>query len=339
MCAKSSPDLAAVAAAIAGARSILLTSHIRPDGDALGSCLALHLAALRAGKQSRMLVLDSIPGRYRFLFDGMELPICPAPMNAAFAAAADGADLIVLVDTSAYTQLAPIADVLKARRDKIAVIDHHATADDAGLVAWRDPTAAAAAVMVREMLEELSWPMTAESALPLATALTTDTGWMHYSNADARAIHCLGKLVEAGVKLNELYTTLYQTDSAARVKLLARALDSMELHAHGRLAVVCLRQEDFAATGAAEDESEDFASEPLRIASVEVACTLIWQDDGVIRVSLRSRRTVDVAAIARQCNGGGHVRAAGCRSNQDIDTVKRQMIERCTKALAETGTA
>jgi bifunctional oligoribonuclease and PAP phosphatase NrnA len=339
VCAKSSPDRAALAQAIGRSRSILLTSHIRPDGDALGSCLALHLAAQRAGKQSRLLVLDGIPSRYRFLFAGMAEPICPQPMDAAFAAAADQADLIVLVDTSSYTQLAPIADVLKARRDKIAVIDHHATADDAGRVAWRDQTAAASAVMVEELLVELSWPLTVQTALPLATALTTDTGWLHYSNADARAIACLGKLVEAGVKLNELYATLYQTDSAERVKLLARALDSMELHAGGRLAVVCLRKEDFAATGAAEDESEDFASEPLRIASVEVACTLIWQDDGVIRVSLRSRRTVDVAAIARACNGGGHVRAAGCRFSEDIDSVKRQMIDRCTKALAEAGMA
>jgi phosphoesterase RecJ-like protein len=337
VCAKFAGDRKAVASAIQQARRLLLTSHTRPDGDALGSVLAMHLAATAAGKASRMMILDTIPRRYAFLYRGGELPAYPDSPGPAFAQAADEADLVLVIDTAAYGQLRPVQDELKARRQKVAAIDHHATADDLAAALWQDMTAGATGVLIAELLEELLWPIEPWTAEAIMTALCSDTGWLRYPNTDARLLNCVGRMIEHGVKPDELYAKLYLSDRPQRVKLLAAALDSLELHCGGKLAFVKLTCEDFGRTGAEEDESEDFASEPLRIAGVEAAFTLICQPDGLTRAGLRSRSIVDVARIARSFGGGGHVRAAGFRSKDPIPLVRQRLLEAGEQALRELG--
>ena len=308
----------------------MLTTHVRPDGDALGSMLAMYLSLELAGKQRHMVILDEVPRRYAFLFQQHS----PAPARR-FDELADAADLVVVLDTCAFAQLTPIAEALKARRSKVVVIDHHREADEVGYAIWRDESAAAVGVMVAELLEELCWPLDLAAAEGLMTAVCTDTGWFRYANTNAKAFHVAAGMVLAGVRPEALYAKLYQSDRAERVKLLAAALRSLELHAADRLAVMTLTQEDFARTGAAADETEDFANEPLRIARVEVAALLIEQSDGVVRASLRSRQLADVAKVAVGFGGGGHVRASGFRAEGDISTIKRRLIAGCTDAIQE----
>jgi phosphoesterase RecJ-like protein len=330
---KSQEDRKAVAAQIAAAGRLLLTTHARPDGDALGSVLALHLACQAAGKESSILLLDEVPRRYQFLFDNLALPPRPADLNAAFEEAAAQADKIVVLDTCSIGQLKPIAPGLAKVRQKVIVIDHHATADDLTSCYWRDASYSAVGGMVVDLLEELGWPLTPAVAQPLMTAIVTDTGWMHYSNTDARTLRCLAKLIGAGMKPDVLYARLYQCDRPQRVRLLSAALDSLELHADDRLAMMVLTLDDFARTGAGQDETEDFASEPLRIASVELAVTLIEQGGGEVRANLRSRGVVDVSMLARMFGGGGHARAAGFRSREGLTALEAALLELGTAAL------
>ncbi len=334
---KSPPECKAVAAAIASAKSVLLTTHARPDGDALGSVLALHLACVQAGKTSTIFLLDEVPRRYQFLFRDAPLPPLPIDLNAAFAQAAGGVDRVVILDTSSQGQLRAIAPALAKLREKVIVLDHHQSGDDLAACAWRDASYSAAGGMVVDLLGELRWPITPALAEPLMTAIVTDTGWLHYSNTDARTLHCVARLIEAGMKPDMLYGRLYQCDRPQRVRLLAAALDSLQLHADDRLAMLTLTLEDFTRTGASQDETEDFASEPLRIGTVELAITLIEQGGGEIRANLRSRGVVDVAAMARLFGGGGHARAAGFRSKESMATLKSRLLELGQTALAATG--
>jgi len=328
VCENCAADRAAVTDVLRGARRIVLTTHERPDGDGLGSMLALYLAATAAGKQCTMTALDEIPRRYAFLFRGRRL----APPED-FAALADAADAIVVIDTCAFEQLCRIEAALKARRSKVVVIDHHATAQDVAEAIWRDESAAGAGVMVAELLEELGWPAAGDVAEALLTAIVADTGWFRYANTDARALRWAASLVEAGVGVRELYERLYESDRPERLRLLAAALGSLRLHADDRLAVMTLTRADFSRARAAEDETEEIVNEGLRIAGVEIAALIIERPDGTARASLRSRRVVDVAQIAKRFGGGGHARASGFRSEKGVLAVRDELIAACEKAL------
>lgn len=321
--------LAAVADRLARAASLLVVCHARPDGDALGSIVALAHSARLAGKTATMLVPDRIGPQYDFLFDSDR----PAPRDQ-FAALADQADLTVIVDTSAFAQLDGLKEHIEARRDKVVVIDHHKTAGEVGQVQWVDVSAAAAALMVQEMLEHLKWPMDQRVVHALGVGITSDTGWLKFESTDARCLNAMARLVNAGLKLDQLHRELFQNDRPERLKLVGRALQSLELLNGGALAVMTLRQADFEAAGARQDETENMVNEALRIRTVEVVAMLVELGE-VVRASLRSRQHVDVAAVAQRMGGGGHARAAGLRSTLPFEQVHQQVVDACLDAIRE----
>ena len=318
-----------IAARLSAADRLLIVTHARPDGDAVGAMAALAAAARAAGKSARTLVPGGVPERWMFLF-----PEARPAGTERFAALADEADLVVVVDTCAFAQLDGLEGALRARRDKIVVLDHHATRDDVGSVQWIDTSAAAAGVMVAELLEAMSWPVTPAVAEALMTAVTTDTGWLRFANTDGRCLRAAAKLLDAGVRPDELYSRLYEADRPERLRLLTRALASLRLEADGRIATMSLRGADFTETGARADETENFVNEALRIGCVEVAILLAETGD-CTRVSLRSRGAVDVSQVARAFGGGGLVRAAGLRAPEDIDALARKLVDACARALAD----
>jgi len=325
VCGKSSdnngPAPAALAARLAGAGKILLVTHARPDGDALGSMRALAEAAREAGKTVHMLVPDAVPRRLAFLLGDSP---CAGP--GRFGPLADGADVIVVLDTCSSAQLDDVAEAVAAQREKMVVIDHHATRDDIADIVWIDTSAAATGVMVGELIDRLGWTLTRQGAEALVAAVATDTGWLRFANTDARALRAVAGWLDAGVRTDILYRRIYQNARPQRLRLIARAIESLELHYSDRLAVMCLRRGDFAETGAGEDETENIVNEALRIGTVESAFIVVENTDHV-RASLRSRDLVDVAALAARFGGGGHPRAAGLRSTEDLETLKAKLIE------------
>ncbi|MFA6133373.1 MAG: DHH family phosphoesterase [Phycisphaerae bacterium] len=328
MCEKSAGSgFERVAQRLAAAGKLLFVTHARPDGDCLGSLVAMTLAARGAGKGAEMLVPDAVPMRYQFLF-ARRLPAS----TDRFAALADAADLVVILDTSVFAQLDGLEQAITARQDKVVVIDHHATAGQIGSAMWNDSTAAAAGILMKEMIDHLGWPLDGETAEALMTAITSDTGWFHFSNTDGRCLRTAADLLDAGVRTDLLNHKLFQCDRPERLKLMVRMLESLELHAAGRLAVMEIRKADFAATGAMPEETENLINEPLRLGSVE-AVILLTESDALVRVSLRSRDVLDVSQIAKGFGGGGHKRAAGLRSTEPIEVIKPRLIAACLAAL------
>ena len=322
------PDVfEAVCARLQSAGSLLLLTHARPDGDGLGSMAALHRSATAAGKTVRMLVPDDVPPRYEFLF-----PMTSPAGASRFAALAEDVDVIVVLDTCAAAQLDGLVDGLAARRADVVVLDHHQTFDGISEVAWIDSSAAATAVMVGEVLAALDWPIDATTAEALLTGALTDTGWLRYANADPRCLRVVADWLAGGVRPDGLYQKIYQTDRPERLKLLGVVLESLEFHAEGRLAVMLIRGEDFAGTGARPDETENMINEAFRVGEVEVSVLLVENADGA-RVSLRSRDLVDVSAIANRYGGGGHARAAGVRLAEPVDVAKDRIVRACVEAL------
>lgn len=317
-----------VAGAIASAGRIVVTTHVHMDGDALGSAAALCLLARSAGKECRLAFADAVPERYAFVLGGLA-----AAGAKDFAALAREADVVVVVDTCAFAQLEPLAEALREVREKVVVIDHHATADDVGAIVWRDPSAAAAGVLLAELAAELGWRADAPAATALAAAILTDTGWLRHSNTDARCLRVLADLLAAGADANEIYRCIYQNDRPERLRLLATALSSLQMHAGDRVAVMSLTRDDLARAGAVDDEVEDFVNEPLRIGSLEVSVLVVELADGRTRASLRSRGGVDVARLAGLFGGGGHARAAGLKSDDDLPTLRTRLLAACVAAM------
>lgn len=316
---------------IEAAGRIVVTSHWRPDGDALGCVIALRETLRGLGKTVLAGVPDDVPGRYKFM-EG------PEPLaNLARQADSIGGfqpDLVVIADTSAKAQVEPIWAALQACPSPRLIVDHHVTHDIPAATEVYDTTAGATGLVLFDWFTAAGWQVDRVAAEALFVAMATDTGWFRFSSADARMYRAAGGLIERhGVRPNELYQQLYMNESPNRARLLGGMLGSLQMHAGDRLAVCAITREMFAASGAQYWETEDLINEPMRIGSVRVTVLLIEEPDGKVRMSLRSKDSVDVAAIARQFGGGGHHKAAGARTPGPLETTRSAVIAAVTQAL------
>lgn len=318
----------AIVDALEAANKLLLATHVHPDGDALGSMVALAAAARQAGKSVDLLLPEGAPERYAFLLGDFQ----PIGLDQA-GALAQQADWIVVLDTHAQAQLEDLWDLLTRHNEKVLVVDHHPTGKLRGKASWIDTSASAVGVQTLELLQLLGWKWDRDQSLALATAITSDTGWLRFENTDGRTLRAMACLVDAGVAPDRLYARLFQQDRPERLALLARALAWLELLDRQRIAVMRILESDFRQTGARTDETENLVNESLRIATVEVAIMLVEQE-GRVRVSLRSRGDVDVSRIAAEFGGGGHARAAGLRSDLPLAALKEQLIAATREALS-----
>lgn len=323
---------------IDGANHILVTTHIRPDGDACGCVAAMTRVLKDRGKTVRPLFVSPIPEWYVFLFEE-KVPVLGEDVQVHNLL--DGRwgpiDLVVILDTNSYGQLSDFAAYVKHGGVPILVFDHHVTSDKLGRVEVVDSSAAAAGLVLLEFLDQVGWPIAKEAAEALFVAIATDTGWFHLRNTDSRVFRRCAKLIEAGVDPNDLYRKLYQTFSHGRFKLMSVMFDRLELHLDGRYASQYLVREDFERTGAAYRDTENLINECQRIGSVAVAALFMELRDGRIRCSLRSRpegnRAVDVSEIAAQFGGGGHKMAAGTYLPAPIEHAMKLIFDEVAKRL------
>jgi phosphoesterase RecJ-like protein len=309
-------------ARLQAASRIILTTHSRADGDAVGCTLALQRALRTQGKTVATYLHEDVLDRYRFLVAGEPWSVWDPPSAPAMLASAD---LIVLVDTCASAQQKNLAEIIKRAPVPRLAIDHHVTRDDIADEILFDEQAGACAQIMLRLFDQAGWRIDVETARLLFAALATDTGWFRFASADRAAFEAAARLIGAGARPNELYEPLYQGDAEARARLAGAVLSSFELHAGGRLAVVRITREMLARCGATREMTEDLINEPQRVGSVN-ACVLFVESDDVIRVSFRSKHGVDVAAVAGRWGGGGHERAAGARLPGTMESVTKTVI-------------
>lgn len=307
---------------LASSERIILLSHHNPDGDTLGSMLALwhHLSP---GRKVRMACSDPVPELYRFLPSWEEVLT-----NEEALAKKETYDLAVAVDASDLGRLGPGGGELIARAQVVVSIDHHATGEPFGNPAWIDPDAAATGELVWALLRDC---LTEEIATALYTAIITDCGSFRYANTTAQTLTIAGKLVEAGADPHLIATRVFETRSFASLKLLERALGTLEVDGTGQLGWMELTEEMFQATGATQEAGEGFVNYVRMIEGVRLAI-LFRENSGKVRVSLRSL-DVDVGKLAATFGGGGHVRAAGCELAMPLADAKEQVLARAREFL------
>jgi phosphoesterase RecJ-like protein len=327
-------DLSAVVEAIRSRDRFLVTTHENPDGDALGSLLATHLALRSLGKDSVMFVAGPapLPGEYRFLALGdlqRELP------------ADTGERALVAVDCANESRLG--ADPAVLHQTPFTVnIDHHHDNSRFGDVNLVDAVASSTGELLRTVFGELGVELTPELAEPLYTALVTDTGRFQYANTTPKALRLAAELVEAGADVHKVFQGVYESVQFAKLKLLARALERAQVYEGGGLVVSYLLRDDFAQVGAVEPYSEGIIDFLRAVEGADMAALIREPPRGgspARRISLRaSHDEIDVSAIARASGGGGHRQAAGFSSDASIEEItnflRREFIAAAAAAAA-----
>ena len=331
---------------VASWRRPLLVTHEKPDGDALGSLVAMRALLQSQGRQPTAILFDPIPARYELFHRFPPISVLGRDLHLSDL---DRCDAVIVLDTCAYTQLRPIADWLRAAPQPKLAVDHHATRDDLADFYLVDEPAAATCLILYDWALAVKWPIEINTAHALFIGVAMDTGWFRHSNTDHRVLIAAADLVARGVRPHELYESLFLRESAARVRLQSAAIATLELLAADRAAVMTLTRRAIADAGATVADTEDIVNEPLRIASVVVAVLLVEHDDGVVHVSFRSKPPletpsgstqtaqpdIDVAALAQSFGGGGHRRASGARIPGPLPDVRRRVVESLVEQIAQ----
>jgi phosphoesterase RecJ-like protein len=325
-------------------KRVLVTTHVRPDGDALGTAAAMVLGMRKQNIPAEVLLLSHLPRKYAFVFTDNDVPYTdveagwpdegsgfgvqgsgggggetaapsspnpePRTLNPFFARF----DTLLVVDTGTWGQLPGLRERIEGWKVPKIVVDHHLTQQDWADVKHVVPEAAAAGEIAADLLDAWQVPLDAGIASALFLAIASDTGWFQFSNTRPQTLRLAARLMEAGVSTDRMYQALYQNERAERVALHTRGQQSLELLQDGRLAVIRLRKRDFEETSAGVLDTENLINVPLQIRTVEVSMLIVEpRDFGPVRVSLRSKGAVDVARFAETFGGGGHARASGLK--------------------------
>lgn len=316
---------------ISYARTIAIFGHIRPDGDTIGSALALRRAFEKLGKRVLNVSGHEVPPTLKFLDPFGKIRVV-SDMSREERAFVESADVVVIVDVSSWQQLGPdAAELVKSARGRVVVIDHHAVGDEIGVERYVENRADSAGSVVFEALKALGVDFELEIAFPLFVAIASDTGWFRFGATKARTFERAAELVESGVKVDLAYRLLNEQETFGRFKLIGALATNCRRFLEGKGVFMSLSRRDFDAAGAATSDSEDLVNLPLSVAGMEVAVIAIEQPDGTVKASFRSRCDLDCSQLAREFGGGGHKRAAGASPKGDLATASKALIEKTTE--------
>jgi phosphoesterase RecJ-like protein len=309
--------------ALRSARRVLITMHRGPDGDALGSALALACALREMGREVTVYNPDELPYNFRFLHGAGQVARS-VPADAAF-------DVTVVTDAGAFDRLGPEVPQ-PPRRGVLINLDHHVTTEPFGDVNYVDPHAASVGILAYKIIRGLGHGVSRDTAECIYASILADTGCFRYSSTDPECLRVAAELVEAGVEPWEMTVRVYEQQPLARMKLLADVLATLEVH--GKLATVTITNAMVAKTGTPTDLTDGFINYARSVDGVEVAASFREPaNGGPWRVSFRSRGRVNVAAIAQKFGGGGHHNAAGCSIEGDEAAVRARIADEIEQAL------
>jgi phosphoesterase RecJ-like protein len=296
----------------------VLTGHVNPEGDAIGSCLALAEALSGLGKKYTLYARDPIPELYRFL-PGWEkiTDRLPGPES-----------VLVLLDCS-RRERAGIRQEDAFR--KIIVIDHHETDCEPGSTCFIEPAAPATGMLVYKIVKALGIPITKTMALNLYAAISTDTGIFRYDNTTPESLEVAAELVRAGAEPARISENVYETWTRERMSLLCLSLGGLEVR--DGVAVMSISREMFQKTGTSLEDTEHFTVFPRMLKGIQVAAFMTEVDRGLVKASLRSKGDVNVREIAEKFGGGGHRKAAGFRVRAPLNKAKEMLFKAAREAL------
>lgn len=319
-------DPEGIARVLREADSVCICSHVSPDGDTIGSALAMRLVLLGMGKHVRVFCQDKVPDVLEFLSGAEEIQF-PEQNTEQY-------DLFLSVDVSDPARLGTCGPLRDCCRHT-AQIDHHGTNPDFAEVNSVDGDASATCTMIREQMKHLDAPLTKEIAECLYAGISTDTGNFSFDCTDPEAFRVMGDLLEAGLPLADLSMRLFREKSKAQLKLLGRAVEKMTFEADGQIAVMTLTMKDFEECGALSEHADTLVNYGLETVGTRMALLGRENGDQRIKFSLRARAPLTVDDVAASLGGGGHNRAAGISMEGSLETTTRQVVRAMKARLQE----
>lgn len=315
---------------IAQHQRYLLTSHIRPDCDALGSELGMAGVLEALGKEVRIVNGQATPPNLVFIDPQQKIETIGQDVTPEELV---DIEVLMILDTSAWAQLGPMGDVIRSTNARKVLVDHHVGEDDLGATPFKNTTAEATGRLVVEAAEHLGVALTKEIATPLFAAIATDTGWYRFGSTTSGTYRTAAKLVDAGAVPSDIFGALYERDSLARVKLRGRITERFVTELDGRLAHTSARLADFEQTGALPSDTEDVINIGLGVLGTEVAVILVELSSGGFKISFRSRCELNCNEVAKQFGGGGHKAAAGAFIDEPFDVAQQRVLDAVRAAM------
>ncbi|MDD2481160.1 MAG: bifunctional oligoribonuclease/PAP phosphatase NrnA [Lutispora sp.] len=313
----------AVIKLIRDSNNIAILSHIMPDGDNIGSSLALYNALNKIGKNAAFILEDDVPQIYKFL-KGSEKVEKPQN-NHKF-------ELVIVLDCGDTGRLGKSERYLEGR--KVVNIDHHLSNTNFGLYNLVDPNAAATSEIIYQLIKSLDIPLDKDISECIYTGIVTDTGQFQYSNTTNFTHQIAGDLIKQGVEPSKLYRDIYQNNSKAKMKLIGRAINSLEFYHQDKIASMTLKKEVFESIGAQDEDADGIINFARDINEVEVALFFKEAEDEKVKIGFRSKDYVNVNEIAQKFGGGGHKRAAGATVTGEIENIKEKVLEAAIEAFS-----
>lgn len=310
--------------AIHQSSKIAITSHVVPDGDNVGSSLAMCLALRKLEKQAEFILDDNIPEVYKYLKGAREV------QKAASLEALDF-DLVIAMDCGDLERLGAVKQL--AERTRLINIDHHISNTRFGEINLVEVDASATAEIAYKLIKSMGIFIDKDIADCVYTGIVTDTGMFQYSNTTEETHAIAGELIISGVEPNDIYNKIYQNNPKEKVLLMKEALKSLEFFCDSKAAFIAVSKAQMSAITSEDLDTEGIVNLGRDIAGVEVAAFFKEKEVGVIKVSLRSKKVVDVCAIAQGFGGGGHIRAAGCTIKGSLEQAKQMVLQAIEKEL------
>ena len=317
-------NLNAVAQAIRRARTIALCCHVSPDGDAIGSTLALANGLEKIGKQVTCFCQDKVPDNLRML-RGADVFVLPENAKGPF-------DLLITIDVADLRRMGR-CECLLGLASATAQVDHHGTNPGYMQVNAIDGNAPASALLIRELLGILGVALDRDMAMCLYAAMSTDTGNFAFSSTDAETFRVMGELMEAGLPLSDMHRALFRERSMPQILLLARALGSLQFCREGRISMMKLSRQDMLACNALPEHADAIVNFGLDVTGVKLAALLRESPDGTVKCSLRAIDGGAVDGVAASFGGGGHRLAAGCTLQAPLDEAYSRVLAALENAL------
>lgn len=314
-------------------RRFLITTHINPDGDAIGSEMALNHLLKALGKEVRIINDSPLPYYLTFLDPNKEIECLPNTLSVPLKLLS--LDGIFILDISDWNRLGRLKEVIKESPVVKVCLDHHPPQDRLGDIAIIDEEACSAGILIFELINRLELTLTKPMAEALYVSLLTDTGSFRFSNTNAKAHEMAAQLIKAGVISHEIYSKVYEQGSWEKMELWGKVISSIGSACQKQVAYLAVSQELLNTYRVHPDEIEGFVEFPRAIEGVEVVILFQETDKGKTRISLRSKGRVNVQEIARIFGGGGHPYAAGIRLEKPLSEAIRALLEAMDERLGK----
>ncbi len=313
--------LSQVVELIENQNNFAITTHVRPDGDGIGSSLGLRWLLASLGKEAEVIVRDEIPNSYKLL-PGVDEIRRVSEIDREY-------DAVFVIECSDASR----PGIKNLENQFVVNIDHHATCGRFGAVNWIDPTASAVGEMIYNLVKAIGGRVSAEIAQCVYMAIVTDTGSFHFPNTSERTLKVASELVKAGAQPSTISEAVYNSYSWSRLELMQKVIATMRRSDDGRVAWMRQTEEMVESSGARDGDNNGFVNMPLAAREVEASFYMRETDTNTYRVSLRSKGNVNVARVAELFGGGGHKNAAGCRLQGDWDELEASLQKAITAEI------